>query len=406
MELPLLAASLRSRDDFDLIKAYIEMRSATYSKRFQIVMKKVGEYYQRDKSAANVDASILLTQIAESIRNDKHVQQFTDMINEAVASTGSDINVKAAILLAKQQEVGDSLAQALAMDSSQSKVDDLLRELQQLRTLTNLDELAEEGLEVYHDIDLSDLIVREFNPELLIKVFPKSLNDRLDGGLKRGHHLTAFGPVEVGKSALCINASSGFARQGKRGLYFINEDRPQDIIMRHISNLSGLTKQQIHHDPQRAQKMANEAGFQNIIVVNCSPGTPQQIEDYIDKYEPEWVVVDQLRNLKVKAESRVNQLEAAATAVRNIGKKTDTLMVSVTQAGDSASGKLILETGDVDFSNVGIPAQADVMVGIGMDATMEAEGTRMLSLPKNKISGLHEHFPVRITPSLSRLTSV
>ncbi len=82
------------------------------------------------------------------------------------------------------------------------------------------------------------------------------------------------------------------------------------------------------------------------------------------------------------------------------------LTLSVTQAGDSASGKLVLETGDVDFSNVGIPAQADVMVGIGFDATFEAEGLRNISLPKNKISGRHENFPVRIVPQLSRFITV
>ena len=62
--------------------------------------------------------------------------------------------------------------------------------------------------------------------------------------------------------------------------------------------------------------------------------------------------------------------------------------------------------GDVDFSNTGIPAQADVMVGIGMDASLEAEGLRTISLPKNKVSGIHDNFPVRITPQLSRITSV
>ena len=81
-------------------------------------------------------------------------------------------------------------------------------------------------------------------------------------------------------------------------------------------------------------------------------------------------------------------------------------MLSVTQGADSCRNKLILDTGDVDSSNVGIPAQADVMIGIGMDATMEAEGTRMLSMPKNKISGNHDAFPVRINPQLSRITSV
>lgn len=406
MELALLAASLRSRQDFDLIKSYIDMRASTYSKRFQIVMKKVGEYYQRDSGVNHVEHTVLLAQVAESIRNDKHVQQFTELVAQALATTGSDVNVKAVVLLAKQQEVGDRLAQALAMDSTQSKVDDLLLELQELRTMTSLDDLAEEGLEVFHNIDLEDLIIREFNPELLIKVYPESLNEKLDGGVKKENHIIAFGPVEIGKSLITINASCGFARQDKTGLYFINEDRPQSIIIRMVSNLSGWTKQQIMANPHRAMELARENGFDNITVVSCAPGSPAQIEREVDNYNPDWIVIDQLRNLQMKAENRTNQLESAATAARTIGKKKGVLVWSVTQGADSARTKLQMDTGDVDSSNVGIPAQADVLLGVGADEAMLAENIRSLSLPKNKISGNHDCFPIRVNPMLSRAMSV
>lgn len=406
MELPLLAASLRSRQDNDLIRSYINMRASSYSKPFQIIMKKVEEYYKRDTNVSSVDPAVLLTQIAESIRNDKHVQRFTELITEALASTGSDINVRAAILFAKQQEVGDKLAQALANDSTSDSVDPLIEELKQLRMMTSLDEIAGTGLESFAGVDIASLLNREFNSEGLIALYPSSLNERLDGGVRGGHHILVFAQVETGKSAVCINISSGVARQGKRAMYIINEDRPEDIILRHIANLSGMTKYEIRDNPRRAQDLAVQHGWDNIIVVSAEPGTPNQIEEFIEQHDPDLVVVDQLRNLQVKAESRVNQLELAATSMRNIGKRTDKAIVSVTQAGDSATNKLILEKGDVDFSNVGIPSQMDVMVGVGMDPTFEAEGLRNFSLCKNKISGRHENWPVRIVPQLSRILSV
>jgi archaellum biogenesis ATPase FlaH len=406
MEKSLLAASLRNRADYDLICNYIEMRSTTYSKLFQIAMKKIGEYYQRDKESNFVLPEVLLLQISESIRNDKHVTRFTELITEALASTGSDVNVRAAILMSKQQEVGDKLSQALAVDSTDPKVDTLIQQLSELRAMTSLDELTEKGLEVHHDIDLEDLLTREFDPTALIKVYPNSLNEKFDGGAKRGHHIVLFARPELGKTALSINMNAGFIRQGFKSLYIINEDRTQDIIVRHISNLSGMTKHQIRDNPRRAQNIANEAGFQNTVIVSASPGTPQQIENLVDEYGPDCVIVDQLRNLAMKAENRTNQLESAATAVRNIGKKYNALMASVTQAGDSARNKLELDDGDIDNSNTGIPAQADVLLGMGMDATLEAEGLRMLTLCKNKISGEHSSFPVRINPALSRITSV
>ena len=82
------------------------------------------------------------------------------------------------------------------------------------------------------------------------------------------------------------------------------------------------------------------------------------------------------------------------------------LAISVTQAGDSADNKAVLDMGDVDYSNTGIPAQADVMIGVGVTAELEAENRRMFSLPKNKISGDHSSFPVNVLPHLSRVTSL
>lgn len=407
MELSLLAASLKSRDDYELIRSYIDFKGSghSYSKQFQIVIGKIDDYYRRDPDAQFVQVDLLTAQIAESIRNDKHVERFKEMLIEAVSQPNSEVNVRAMILMAKQQEIGDRLAVALT-GGDEGKVRDLLSEYKQIADMTDLSQLVESGTEVLEGIDLEELFAVENDPASLIKVAPVPLNDRLDGGAKRGHHIVVFGPVESGKSLTAINMSCGFARQNFKGLYFINEDRPQDIIMRKVSNLSGMTKYEIMQNPKKAKHLAMENGYGNITVIGCSPGTPAQFRDCIEKYDPTWVVYDQLRNIKVKAENRTNQLERAATEVRNITKETHTLGVSVTQAGDSASGKLVLETGDVDSSNVGIPAQADVMVGVGFDAQFEAEGLRNLSLPKNKISGRHENFPVRIIPQLSRLRPV
>lgn len=408
MEQALLAASIRSREDYNLVKSHCEMRLSTYSKLFQIVMIKIGDYYARDGDAGMVLPEILLAQINETIRNEKHINAIKDMVSDALGAASSDVNVRAAIILAKQQEVADRLSQALASGivPKDTTIDDMMAELTALRKMTTLEEMNKEEIEVFHNINLDDLFTREFDPDSLIKVYPSSLNDRLDGGAKRGHHITVYGRPESMKSGTAINMSCGFLRQQLRGLYLINEDRPQDIIIRHVANLSGMTKKQQDADRTKAQQLAESVGFGNLMVANASPGTPQQIEDLVEKWQPDYIIVDQLRNLKVKADNRVNQLEQAATAIRTIAKKCNVLAISITQAGDSGSNKPILEMGDIDSSNTGIPAQADVLIGIGVDATLEAENRRMFSLPKNKISGVHDHFPVNVTPWLSRVTSI
>lgn len=404
MEKELLGVSLRSRTDFDLVKAYVDLKSNSYSKAFQVIMGKVADYYSRDGTATFVLPEVLSAQIQESIRNPKHVTTFNDIVAEAAGVAESDANVRAVVLMAKQQEVADKLA--IAVTSGGGDVDGLLEEMRSLRAMTSLDDVHSTGMEVYHNVDLTSLLAKEYDPENIIKIYPSSLDDKLDNAVKRGHHITIFARPETGKSATCVNINCGMARHGHKSLYVINEDRPQSIILRHVANLSGMTSRQIEADPQRAMQLANDNGFQNIVVASMSPGSPQDIARLLEEHEPDAVFIDQLRNLKVKADNRVNQLEHAATEARNLGKKYNVLTFSVTQAGDSADNKPVLEMGDVDYSNTGIPAQADVMIGIGVDAKLEAEGLRMLSLPKNKISGVHDSFPVRIHPHLSRLTSV
>lgn len=670
MEKMLLSACMRSRESFDVIESYIDLKLSTYSKQFQILMGKVGEYYKRDAEASHVDASLLLAQITETIRNDKHIDMFSNKLEEAMSADVSDANVKAMVLMAKQQEVGDKLSQALVSDASSPKVNELIEELTKLRSLTSIDEVENEEIRVLSGttVRVSDLINKELDPSNLIKLYPLALNDRIDGGAKRGHHITIFarpeclahdtkvrvkfnptstsskeltlaqfykrfnrahhlkgkGPYQIqsvtnegkvfynnvedvihsgikevfkivaedgsfvqataehvlltargdvkvkdlqltdylivdarnkiprkarkelctklpysnyavrtvsgqayhrvqhhriafdahlnnysiedfvirlkvggadslifsdssmdihhidgdhtnnspsnlalitreehsaihasagdcdnghrseyskvksieyvgerecydicmndkannfrvnngmyvhncGKSATCVNMSCGFAIQKFRVLYLINEDREEDILLRHIYNLSNMSKYDVMNDPDKADTLARQRGLNQITVISLAPGTPKQIEELIDEHEPDCVIVDQLRNLKMRADNRVNQLEAAATACRTIAKKKNVLMISVTQAGDSADNKAVLEMGDIDYSNTGIPAQADLLIGIGMDATLEAEQRRMFSICKNKLSGNHSHFPVNIVPQLSRITNV
>lgn len=403
MEKELLACALASREDYALILNYINTKSASYSKEFQVLMARVGEYYDRDKDATQASVSVLKALISETIRSEKLVSRLSDFLDEAISVSASVPNVRGVVLAAKRQEAADKLSVLLA-SGEHDKASTALAEYQELLAKGSLDDPEEE--DILHCVDVATLVTSEYDPTNVISIYPSSLNDRLDGGAKKGHHVTVFGRPNKGKSAFCINLGSGVAYQGKRIMHLINEDRAEDIYLRYVSNLSGKTKQQIKEAPEEAQRIAKERGLDNVIVKNIKPGTPDQIKELINKYNPEVVIVDQLRNLQVKADSRTNQLEAAATAMRNIGKECNVLMVSVTQAGDSGRDKLILDDGDIDFSNTGIPAQADLLIGIGVDPDHEARDLRVLSIIKNKIGGIEDHFPVRINRLLSRYGNV
>jgi archaellum biogenesis ATPase FlaH len=401
MEKMLLAAGLKTRASFDTINGWITLKK--YSRPFQIIWDMVSNYYQRDANAQGVQPEILIAFIGETVRNEKHQTQFIDLVQEAWGTDVSEVNVEQVVLEAKRTELGDELALAI---TNGTKHDELLERYTAIKDMTSLDDLAEEGTDELDVNDLSVLLDAEADGVGRLVLYPVAINERLGGGVQGGHHIVVYARPETGKTALCISIATGFARQGSPGLYFINEDRPQDIMLRMISNLTGWTRAAVLADKGEAIRLATEAGLGNIRIISMAPGTPKQIEAYVKKYNPAWVVIDQLRNVAVKSDSRVNQLEMAATFGRNLAKKYSIVVVSVTQAGDSANNKEILDMGDVDFSNTGIPAQADVMIGMGVTPALDQQGVRMLSLPKNKIGGDHSNFLVRINPFLSRVTSI
>lgn len=401
METHLLKAALTSRESLYLILDYIAAKS--YSREFQILIEKIKEYYDKDETADHVVREVFLAGLEAAIQNKKHIETFTNIINEAEAVDSSTANLQELILKAKLHEVGNKLS--IALINGDKNVQELIDQYRELSHYTTLDELSHAGVEVLTADDIDRVLESAANREHEMIVYPMALNERLEGRAAGGHHIILFARPEMGKSAFNITVACGFARQKKDGIYIINEDRVEDIYTRIISNLTGLTREEIMRDRATAKQMALERGLEYIRLVSLAPGTLKQVEAFADKYRPKWMIVDQLRNLEIKEANKVLQLEYAATGLRNIAKKYNLLMISSTQAGDSAEGKKLLTMGDVDFSNTGVAAQADVLVGIGGDPVDVMEGRRIINISKNKLSGLHQNFPVKLIPQLSRYLS-
>lgn len=401
MEKQLLSTILASRESFSLIDQYINRK--LYSREFGILYDFIAGYYGRDDNARLVDTAVLRELIGTEVPNEKHRDRFLKLLEESIATEASTENVKDVVLGMKRNELGLMLATAI---SNGDEHDELLEEYQQLLRFSSLDDMLEKGVECYdtHDVDM--LIADAGNREGLMIVYPKSLNDRLDGGVTGSDSMIIIARPEMGKTALILTMACGFAKQGKRGIIFNNEERIDRLRLRALSCCTGMTKLEMLADPDKARELANANGYHNIIFVGLSPGTPRQIEAFVERYEPEWIIVDQLRNLIVKSENRTTQLEAAAQSIRNIGKKWNIFVASVTQAGDSAQDQAVLNMGDVDSSNTGIPGACDVLLGVGATPEQAKTGIRVMSLSKNKLGGVHDDWPVRFNQWLSKYVSI
>lgn len=399
----LLASCIKSRSAHSAVSAHILQEDMT--EQGHILMEHIGDYYDSDTAAQSVDPELLKRGVERALSNPKHVEMFTNLIDSFANTEVSAGNVVRDFLEVKRDVAGSRLAQAIAAKGDAAEIADLVDDYQKWCAATNISEEEEED-EVLNGLGVESLINDNFDEAKLIKVFPRKLNEKLGGGLLPGHHVVVFARPEMGKTALVLNAIAGFLKQGKRVLYIGNEEPITDTCMRIVCRLSGMTKFDVVSNPTKAQEVATQEGYDNLFMASLAPGTPRRIEELVVQYEADVLVVDQLRNLNMREDNFTQQLEKAARAVRAIGKRHGCLVLSVTQAGDSATGKAVLDMGDVDSSNTGIPAQADVMIGLGATAEDERNGRRVISLPKNKPGNNHDFFPVVIETPLSKFRSI
>jgi len=394
-----LSSAMQDREAFDRIADHVSRED--FTEQGYVIWCAIDEYYDKDGAAKCTDAGILGENIARVIPAEKHKDMFKNMVEGLSEMDVSAPNVVSDLIATRRDRVGRQLAAALLEGNAAGELHD------QYGSLLLAEDLGEEEQSDERvGLSVSELVADRFDPANLIKIMPESLNKRLGGGVKPGHHLILFARPEMGKTMMTIEMMAGFARQGLKCLYIGNEDPIDDINMRLVNRMSGLTKEQVMKDPEGADTLAREGGYENVILAPLAPGTPREITKMIEKHQPSVLVLDQLRNLNMSQDNYVLALENAAKQARQWAKRYSCVVVSVTQAGDSAAGKAVLDMGDVDYSNTGIPAQADVMVGIGANKTHADNGEIVISLPKNKVSGVHEYFACGIQPHLSKIVSI
>lgn len=397
----LLGAALDSRSAFDMIERHLDFGDLTEPAK--VVIAHVQEYYERDPSAQRIDPSVLREQVLQSVANPKHKETFGRIMDALGEQQVSGVNVAHVLIGAKREALGSRISQKLASGDDAGVVE-MMQEYEDLTKATEL-EADERKVEVLHAPKLAELFSPERTGER-IHMYPKALDERLNGGMFRGQHALVFARPEMGKTMFICNLVFGFIAQGLKTLYVCNEEPLPLTASRMVGRLTGMTQYEIARDYAAADAAALEKGWDLVDAVQLYPGTLREIDALCAEHEPDVLIVDQLRNISMKEDNFVRQLEKAANGVRTIGGKHNCLVVSVTQAGDSASGKPVLDMGDVDSSNTGIPGAVDVMIGIGATDEDEAAGRRVISLPKNKTGGGHEFFPVRVNPALSKITSM
>lgn len=401
MEAKLLSALIHSR------AAYDELRDTLLEDDFsdygQKILKGIIGYYSADSEAAYVDKDILEQRlIREYPRSEDSIKQIVSGLTDV-----SIPNVLNEYVDLRLSRLSNELATALL---DHKEADELVEEYMFLKERRSSALIDGDAADYVYETPALDALLKVYSPENLVQIYPGILNKYVGGGLPKGSHIVVFARPETGKSLFSINLAARMANDGRKVLYIGNEDQPEVMLLRMVSRLSDTSIFSIREDhevAERAYGIAMDNGFDNIVFAELHPGTVADVRKLVIKYQPEVLVVDQIRNLTPSSKSltRTEAYEYIAQSIRNISKEFNLLGISITQAGDSADQKLELQQGDVDNSNTGIPSTADVMVGIGVNSAYERIGKRCISLCKNKPGGTHKSFFVNILPHLSAMES-
>ena len=371
---------------------------ADFSPLAKAILAAVGRYRNLDPDCGRIDRVLLEERLLSELRNDKHVEP----IRRAIRDIPQDVsvgNVREHIRAIHQGAVGQRLSLALANGAPGEEVSNLIREYERSGSGQSAGSL--EAASLVDPLATDDLTTEKPQNDF-IKLWPRALNDRLDGGALRGHHVLVFARPETGKTLFAINAVYGFLVQKLSVLYVGNEEPSADIRDRVRGRILKRSKQQVRlHREASARELGEFKGG----VLSIVEGTSfQALRGALSAGSYEVVILDQIRNMRLKSDSRTSELEAAGIEARAIAKEFNVLVVSITQAGDSATNKVYLEMSDVDSSKTGIPASADLMVGLGSDSAMKLNNLIGISLPKNKLSGIHDKFTVNCNFQTGEIT--
>src|SRR5690606_28985076 len=115
----------------------------------------------------------------------------TEAVSEAAISTE---NVEQVVLLAKKQEIRDQLAIALSSGKDDEELHD---EYRKLMLATSLEQVLQSAADITERIDVRAWAELKRNRTDVLKVYPESLNNKLDGGAAGGDHIVVFARPEA-----------------------------------------------------------------------------------------------------------------------------------------------------------------------------------------------------------------
>lgn len=359
------------------------------------VIESVAEQYERDPALQSASHDTLRSQVVRRFGVGTMSDGVMDFVGQ-LPDNVSTVNVLEEYRLLRLARCSTELATLLASGDHGEATEEALAVYKQLVA-------GEKSEEVIDRLSFEDF---EDDNALRLPIYPASLNAYVGGGLLRGHTMILYGRPNSGKSLFALNLAACAIRDGRKVVYVANEEPDFTLTRRLLARLTGASMESLCDSESLRHAFRTAKEWYKNWYLYYKPGvTIRDIRRYVARVNPDYIIVDQLKNVSTRDDHRALQLDFLAQQVREIGIEFKAVTISVTQAGDSAEQKLVLAMNDVEWSNTGIPGAADLMVGIGVNDQILTSGKRILSICKNKANGKHGSFPVWMDSRTTKITS-
>lgn len=232
------------------------------------------------------------------------------------------------------------------------------------------------------------------------------LNDKL-GPLRKRTLGLIYSRPDGGKTSLAISEATFLAHQmnGRPILYLNNEEDIRRIKRWAICSMLNVTEAWVMANLDEAEMLWQDHGGNEIKFIG-SVDSLDQVEKYIETFDPRVVIIDQGSNVIVpnvsKKMSEVGILKELYFNYRNFSKKYDTSIIALSQASEKAENRQILFLSHISDSKTHIPGHLDWAIGIGFVDDPKFWSYRWLNIAKNKFGGRGQQKQVLFDATKSR----
>jgi len=216
-------------------------------------------------------------------------------------------------------------------------------------------------------------------------------------GINAGHLIEVGARPNTGKTsfhASLVAGPNGFAWQGARVVVLCNEEGYHRVAHRYITAATGMDKFEIVKNKQEAMRVFGQ--IRDKIMFKDATGRDMNwVESVCKSYKPDVVILDiGDKFARTAGFSRPDEaLKANAIQARQIAKQQECAMFYMSQLSAEAEGKVVLNQAMMEGSRTGKAAEADLMIMISKNPTVEGQeeedNQRHINVVKNKLSGWH-----------------